>query len=96
MYQPGTSTGSIAVTAGTQSVTGPGVLLLSQLTAAAATATVTVYDGTSTAGLQLSNLSAVANTSVNAAVEGGVVFNTGLYVVVTGVGGTAILSYRKN
>jgi hypothetical protein len=73
------------------------VLLLSQLTAASgAPGTVTVYDGTSTSGLQLSNLSALASTSVNAAVEGGVVFNTGLYVVVTGTGATAILSYRRN
>lgn len=96
MYQPGTSSGSIGVTAGTQTVTGSGVLLLGQITAAAATSTIQIYDGTSTSGLLLCNLSVVANTSQNAIVEGGLVFNTGLFVVVTGTAAVGLLSYRRN
>lgn len=97
MYQPGTSTGSIAVTSGSQKVTGPGILLYANLVGGTTGNHLTVYDGTSTSGLLLIDLANVtAGVSTSANFEGGIVFNTGLYVVVSGSGSTGSLTYRLN
>ncbi len=94
--QPLTSSGAIAVTAGTQVMTGPGVLGSATITAAAANSTVQVYDGTSTAGLLLMSAATTANTSNGDSVDQGLVFNTGLFVVVTGAAAVGTVKYRRN
>lgn len=97
MNQPATSTGSIAVTAGAQTITGPGVLLFAQLMGGTTLNAMTIYDGTSTSGLMLINLqNVVANTNTIAQPPQGVVFNTGLFIVVSGTGSTGIAHYRRN
>lgn len=97
MNQPGTSTGAIAVTAGVQQISGPGVLLFASCTGGSAAGTLTIYDGTSTSGLRLIDLAGVGiGVSQTAPTEGGVVFNTGLFVVVSGSGSIGIIHYRRN
>lgn len=96
MYEPGTSSGAIGVTGGVQTVTGPGVLLLAQITAAAAVSTLIVYDGTSTSGLVLANISVVANTTQSSMPECGIAFNTGLFIVTTGAASSSLVVYRRN
>lgn len=95
MNQPATSTGEIAVTAGTQQVTGPGVLLHAELLGGTTANAFTIYDGTSTAGLKLVNVQNVtAGVAVIDDLAQGVVFNTGLFVVVSGTGSKGIAHYR--
>lgn len=97
MNQPGTSSGAIAVTAGSQVVTGGGVLLYVECDSGSAAGTVTVYDGTSTSGLLLSNLKGVPiGTTGNAHIPQGVVFNNGLFVVVSGTASVGVVHYRLN
>jgi hypothetical protein len=97
MNQPGTSTGAIAVTAGAQTITGPGVLLSVECVGGSAAGTVTVYDGTSTSGLRLCSLAGVAiGVTQVASFPQGIVFNTGLFVVVAGTASTGCLTYRRN
>lgn len=96
MEQPATSSGAIAVTAGVQKVTGTGVLLLAQIMSAAATSTIIVYDGTSTSGLVLAQLSAAATTTSISNLSAGIVFNTGLFVAVTGLASSGLIAYRLN
>jgi hypothetical protein len=67
--------------------TGPGILHEVSLTPAAATATATIYDETSATGTIIAKLSGAANGgSTRFAPNGGVVFNKGCYVAITGVG----------
>ncbi len=73
------------VTAGVQLVNRPGALHLVTLTAAAATATCSLYDNTSATGNPILTLSAAANTSTFPDAQG-FSFNVGLYAVVTGTG----------
>lgn len=97
MYQPGTSSGSIAVTAGAQKITGPGVLLSANLMGGTTANHFTIYDGTSTSGLLLIDLANVtAGVSLPSNFEGGLVFNTGIFVVVSGTGSTGSFTYRLN
>lgn len=97
MNQPGTTSDSIAVTTGAQKVTGPGVLLFAQLLGGSTANAFTIYDGTSTSGKMLVNLQNVtAGVSVSENLSQGVVFNVGLYVVVSGTSSTGILHYRAN
>jgi hypothetical protein len=96
LIQPGTSSGSIAVTAGTQVVSGPGLLTYAQCVGGSAAGTVTIYDGTSTSGLLLVNIAGVPiGTTGTADISSQVVFNTGLFVVVAGTGSTGCLHYVK-
>ena len=97
MNQPGTSSGSIAVTTGTQQVTGSGILLFAQLVGGSTANAFTIYDGTSTSGKMLANIqNATAGVSASEDFAQGVVFNTGLYVVVSGTSSTGILHFRLN
>ena len=97
MNQPGTSSGEIAVTAGTQVVTGSGVLLHVELLGGTTANAVTIYDGTSTSGTKIANVQNVSAgvTSVKDIAQG-IVFNTGLYVVVSGAGSTGNVVFRRN
>lgn len=97
MNQPGTSTGAIALTAGTQSVTGSGILLSVECVGGSAAGTVTVYDGTSTGGTRLASLAGVAiGTTQVVTFPQGVVFNKGLFIVVSGTGATGSATFRLN
>ena len=102
MIEAATSSGAIAVTAGAAVVPSAsrtsqlnsGVLTSVQCVAGSAAGTVTVYDGTSTAGTILASLNGVpVGTTQFANISIPVVFSTGLYVVVSGTGTTAILHY---
>lgn len=93
--QPATSSGSIAVTTGAQTVTGAGTLLHIECIGGSAAGTVTVYDGTSTAGKMLVSLAGVAiGTTQICDLGQGVVFNTGLFIVVSGAASQGIVHYR--
>lgn len=102
MSQPCTSSGSIAVTAGASVI--PAASGTSQLksgtfhtltiTAAAATATCQLYDGTSTSGVLLATLSCVANTTEALNISDGCAYDAGLFIVVTGVGAIAVVHYK--
>lgn len=102
MSQPATSSGSIAVTVGAQVV--PSASATSQLmsgyltsvvcTGGSAAGTVSVYDGTSTAGLLLCTLAGVPiGTTEVFNISEGVVFSRGLFIVVSGTGSSAVLHY---
>lgn len=96
MSSPGTSSGSIAVTVGTQVVSGPGRLCLAQCTAGSAAGTMSVYDGTSTSGLLLAQIAGVPiGTTQTCEVSNTVVFNTGLFVVVSGTASTGLIHYIR-
>jgi len=74
-----------AATAGVQLVNRRGALHRVVLTAAAASATVTLYDNTSATGNPFMTIAAVAGTSAWPD-GGGAEFLIGLFVVVTGAG----------
>jgi len=64
------------------------------LTAAAATATLIVYDNASAAsGTVLASVTCVANTSVVVPITPGVCANLGLYADIGGAGATAVLHF---
>lgn len=105
--EPSTSSGSIAVTAGTQIVPNntndaqggapaSGVLVSAQVVAAGAAATMQIYDGTSTSGVLLVSLQAATNATQFANIAQGIAFVNGLFVVVTGTGAKGVLSYTLN
>lgn len=97
MVQPGTSSGQIAVTSGTQQTTGPGVLMSAELLGGTTANAFTIYDGTSTSGTMLANIQNVtAGVSVFETYPSGIAYNYGLYVVVSGTGSKGILTYRQN
>ena len=97
MDQPGTSSGAIAVTTGAQTITGPGILLNASLIGGTTANVFTIYDGTSTSGIMLANIqNTTAGVSSQEHYQGGIVFNTGLYVVVSGTGSKGLLTYRLN
>ena len=69
---------------------GHGGLIAAVLKAGSADASATIYDGTSTGGVIMCTLTALAGTSVSAFFgEGGIVFNTGLHMVPAGGGGAS-------
>lgn len=72
--------------------TGPGVLFGAQLAAAAAAATLTIYDGTSAAGPVIAVLSAAIGTSAAPlVVPGGIYVKTGIHVVLTGAAAQGVI-----
>lgn len=78
-----------AITADGQVVTGNGRMSAVLVTAAAATASVILYDNTAASGTVLASLSAVANTSAQFSLPHGMVFSTGVYADITGAGAAA-------
>lgn len=91
-----TSTGAIAVTAGTQSVVMESAVTDVQLVSnGTAAASMQVYDGTSTSGVLVANLTVPASTTqgtfqpFNIPVK----CNKGIFVVVTGTGAQGIVHY---
>ena len=103
MHEPGTSSGSIAVTAGTQLIplnannTSDGILLHIECTGGSSAGTIQVYDGTSTAGILLAQVAGVpAGTTQSHYFSNGVAFVNGLFVVVSGTGSVGLVHYKLN
>lgn len=69
-----------ATTAGTQIFTGPGVLHRLVINTSQATGIVSFYDGVSTGGILL----AVVTTASLASLDYGLIFATGLFMVISG------------
>lgn len=87
MYGPGQSN---AVTADGAVKTSNGRLSAVLLTAAAATATIILYDNASAAsGTILASLSCVQNTSTHVTFPHGLVFSNGIYADIGGAGAAA-------
>lgn len=96
MYNPSTSSGSLAV--GTTSIsTLPGLVCNVILNPGSAASTVTVYDNPSAAsGTVLWSAVAAANTnSVSANLSSPIVANKGITVVVAGTAATAVVTFTQ-
>lgn len=105
MGQPCTSSGSIAVTAGasvipTNAATSQlksGTVSAVILTPAAAASSCQLYDGTSTSGILIASLTAVANgaSTIWAIGDEGVAYANSLFIVVAGTAATAMVHYKQ-
>lgn len=95
MHQPyATSTGSLAASAGAQVVSLECTLTKGSVTPAAADAVLTIYDGTSTAGVVLLAITVKASTAtVIETINIPVYANKGLFYTLTGAGATAVIHY---
>jgi len=101
--QPATSSGAIAVTAGTSVIPAAttagqvksGILTAVQCVAGSAAGSVMIYDGNSTSGLLLVSLTGVpSGTTQFANIANGVAFANGLFIVVSGTGAQAVVHYQ--
>lgn len=92
MSMQGINSYYVPVTAGTQVMNRAGALHLVSITAAAATAVVTIYNNTSATGNPIAIVSAPANTTWYVDFDGLPFGALGLFVVVAGAGGQAILT----
>ncbi|GAC1501963.1 MAG: hypothetical protein NVS1B10_06490 [Candidatus Saccharimonadales bacterium] len=89
-----TSSGVLAVSTGAQVTSLECTLSSVQVTPAAADAVLTVYDGTSTAGLVLANLTVKASTATLVyPVNVPCYANKGIYYTLTGAAATAIIHF---
>lgn len=102
MSQPATSSGSIAVTAGAAVIPAAtrtsqvysGIFYALTVSGGSAAGTATVYDGTSTSGVVIAQLSGVAiGTSQTFNISNGCAFANGLFIVVSGTASTALVHY---
>lgn len=97
MYNPATSSGSIAVTAGAVVSAMPGLLCNVILNPGSAASSVTLYDNASAASgtVLWSAVAAASTNSVSSNFSIPVAVSKGIYIVVAGTAATAVVTFTQ-